>query len=89
MSPMSFPPTLVGPDMIGTTSACARTTDVLAGVGQEQLDNSTPCEKLSPRDLVAGGPVEGLFAPMVEIGSEATAFDRALALSGRDPGWRR
>ena len=40
-------------DMIDMTSACARTTDILAGVTDDQLANSTPCEKLSLRELVA------------------------------------
>lgn len=38
--------------------------------------------------FTAGGPVEGLFGPAVEIDSGATPFDRVLALSGRDPAWR-
>jgi hypothetical protein len=29
-----------------------------------------------------------LFGPVVEIADDASAFDRALALSGRDPGWQ-
>ena len=190
-------------DMIDMTSACARTTDVLAGVTDDQLDARTPCEKLTLRELVAhvgglgvafaaaarkdlgeltdtppgdggyqldddwrsqypgnlagladawrdpaawdgmtrvggvdlpgevcgmvgltevvvhgwdvavatgqdyevdddvaeavlahlasftaDGPVEGLFDAAVEIGSDATSFERALAFSGRNPGWR-
>ena len=186
------------------TSACARTTDVLAAVTDDQLDHTTPCERLSLRELVAhvgglglaftaaarkdlgeltavppgdsgyrldenwrgqypanlagladswrdpgawegqtrvggadlpgevcgsvalaevvihgwdvavatgqdyavaddvaeavlahiasfaaGGPVEGLFGPAIEVADGASALDRALALSGRDPGWRR
>ncbi|MEU0496925.1 TIGR03086 family metal-binding protein [Mycobacterium sp. NPDC006124] len=33
--------------------ACARTTDVLAGVTDDQLDGATPCEKLTLRQVVA------------------------------------
>jgi uncharacterized protein (TIGR03086 family) len=29
------------------------------------------------------------FADAIETGEAATAFDRALALSGRDPGWKK
>ena len=32
--------------------------------------------------------VPGLFGPAVPIADDAPAFDRALALSGRDPAWR-
>ena len=39
--------------------------------------------------FAAGGPVEGLFGPAVQIRDDAPAFERALALSGREPGWRR
>ena len=39
--------------MIDMTSACTRTADVLAGVSDDQLDGSTPCEKLTLRELIA------------------------------------
>ena len=39
--------------------------------------------------FTAAGPVEGLFGPAVDIGSGESEFDRALALSGRDPAWSR
>ncbi|KAA0100118.1 TIGR03086 family protein [Mycolicibacterium sp. P1-18] len=35
------------------SKACARTTDVLTGVTDDQLDARTPCEKLTVRELVA------------------------------------
>jgi uncharacterized protein (TIGR03086 family) len=38
--------------------------------------------------FAADGPVEGLFGPAVEISDDAPPFDRAIALSGRDPSWR-
>jgi uncharacterized protein (TIGR03086 family) len=40
-------------NMIDMTSACARTTDVLLAVRDDQLDGRTPCEKLTLRELVA------------------------------------
>jgi uncharacterized protein (TIGR03086 family) len=44
--------------MIDLTPACKRTGDVLMNVTDEQLNGSTPCEKMSLRDLV--GHVGGL-----------------------------
>ena len=39
--------------MIDLTPACIRTADVLMKVTDEQLNDPTPCEKLSLRDLAA------------------------------------
>lgn len=39
--------------MIDMTTACARTADVLGAVRDDQLDGTTPCEKLRVRELVA------------------------------------
>ena len=64
-------------DMIDMTSACARTTDVLLAVRDDQLDGRTPCERLTLRELVAHvgglgtaiGPVLGSFliTPLSEL----------------------
>jgi uncharacterized protein (TIGR03086 family) len=39
--------------MIDLTPACTRTGDVLMNVTDEQLNGSSPCERMSVRDLVA------------------------------------
>ena len=39
--------------MIDLTEACKRTSDVLANVNDEQLDDLTPCQGLHLRDVVA------------------------------------
>jgi uncharacterized protein (TIGR03086 family) len=44
--------------MTDLTAACQRTADLLTNVTDQQLDRSTPCEKLSLRDLV--GHIGGL-----------------------------
>jgi uncharacterized protein (TIGR03086 family) len=44
--------------MIDLTTACRRTTHVLANVTDEQLGGPTPCERLNVRDLI--GHVGGL-----------------------------
>jgi len=31
---------------------------------------------------------EGMFGPAVSVADDAPPFDRVVAMSGRDPGWR-
>jgi hypothetical protein len=52
--------------MIDLGPACNRISDVLMKVTDEQLDGSTPCERLSVRDLV--GHVGGLALAFTAAG---------------------
>ena len=64
--------------------------DVAQSTGQRYDVDDDVAEALLAHvaSFAAEGPVEGLFGPAVEISDEAPAFDRAIALSGRDPSWR-
>ncbi len=63
--------------------------DVARATGQPfECDSGTTQALLAHLSQVAAeGPVEGLFGPAVEVGDDAPALDRAIALSGRDPAW--
>ncbi|CAN5377634.1 TIGR03086 family metal-binding protein [soil metagenome] len=76
--------------MVGLTEVVIHGWDVAAAMGLAfDVDDDVAESLLSHMTtFTAGGPVEGLFGPAVDIADEASALDRALALSGRDPGWR-
>ncbi|GAA4755199.1 TIGR03086 family metal-binding protein [Modestobacter marinus] len=54
--------------------------DVPAGLGKAVLAAIEPLAEL--------GRDSGWYGPAVAVPTEAAAFDRALGLAGRDPGWR-
>lgn len=54
--------------------------DVPAGLGEAVLAAITPLAEL--------GRDSGWYGPAVPVPADARAFDRALGLAGRDPGWR-
>jgi uncharacterized protein (TIGR03086 family) len=64
--------------------------DVAVATGQHfEVDDDVADAVLAHlASFTADGPVEGLFDAAVEIGQDATPFERALAFSGRNPGWR-
>jgi uncharacterized protein (TIGR03086 family) len=76
--------------MVGLTEVVIHGWDVAVATGQDYAVDDEVAEAVLVHlaGFAADGPVEGLFGPAVEIASGASAFDRALALSGRDPGWR-
>jgi uncharacterized protein (TIGR03086 family) len=76
--------------MVGLTEVVIHGWDVAVATGQDYEVDDDVAEALLAHmvGFTAQGPVEGLFGPAVEIVDGACAFDRALALSGRDPQWR-
>jgi uncharacterized protein (TIGR03086 family) len=76
--------------LVGLTEVVVHGWDVAVATGQTlQVDDEVAgvlLEHLTA--FTAAGPVEGLFGPAVDVDAGATTLDRALALSGRDPGWR-
>jgi uncharacterized protein (TIGR03086 family) len=76
--------------LVALTEVTIHGWDVAVATGQDyQVDDGVAQAVLTHMAaFAADGPVEGLFGPAVEIADGAPAFDRALALSGRDPGWR-
>jgi uncharacterized protein (TIGR03086 family) len=76
--------------MVGLAEVVIHGWDVAVATGQDYGVDDEVAEALLAHmaGFTAGDPVEGLFGPVVEIADDASAFDRALALSGRDPGWQ-
>jgi uncharacterized protein (TIGR03086 family) len=76
--------------MVGLTEVVIHGWDVAVATGQTlEVDDDVAEALLSHMTaFTAGGPVEGLFGRAVDIADDAPVLDRALALSGRDPGWR-
>lgn len=76
--------------MVGLTEVVIHGWDVAVATGQHYEVDDAVAEAVLKHlaGFAADGPVEGLFGPAVEIDSGAPVFDQALALSGRDPGWR-
>ena len=76
--------------LVGLTEVVVHGWDVAVSTGQHYVVDDDVAEALLTHmtGFTAGGPVEGLFGAAVDIAPDATAFERTLALSGRDPGWR-
>ena len=76
--------------LIGLTEVVIHGWDVAVATGQDYEVDEEAARAVYDHlaAFAADGPVEGLFDGAVEISGDATTFERALALSGRDPGWR-
>jgi uncharacterized protein (TIGR03086 family) len=86
-----------GIDMPGDVTALVALTEVVIhgwdlarATGQSYDTEDATADAVLPHvsQIAAEGPVEGLFGPAVPIADDAPAFDRVIALSGREPGWR-
>lgn len=77
--------------LVALTEVVVHGWDVAVATGQAYVvDDDTAAVLLDHLSaFTAAGPVEGLFGPPVEVGDDAGDFERALALSGRDPAWSR
>jgi uncharacterized protein (TIGR03086 family) len=76
--------------MIALTEVVVHGWDLARSTGQSYDVSDDVAEAVLSHiaSFAADGPVEGLFGPAVAISDDAAPFDRAIALSGRDPGWR-
>jgi uncharacterized protein (TIGR03086 family) len=76
--------------MVALTEVVVHGWDVARSTGQAYDVDDDVAEAVLGHiaSFAADGPTEGMFGPAVAIADGAGAFDRAIALSGRDPGWR-
>jgi len=64
--------------------------DIAVATGQDYVvdDDEARAVLEYVESFAADGPVDGLFGPAVPVAADASTFDRALAVSGRDPRMR-
>lgn len=77
--------------LVALTEVVVHGWDVAIATGQAYaVDADTAAVLLEHLTaFTAAGPVEGLFGAPVTVADHAGDFERALALSGRDPAWGR
>jgi uncharacterized protein (TIGR03086 family) len=75
---------------VALTEVVVHGWDVARSTGQDYDVDDDVAEALLAHiaSFAAEGPVEGLFGPAVAVSDDARPFDRAIALSGRDPRWQ-
>lgn len=84
----AMPRALVG-DM-GFVEVMLHGWDLARATGQDVTYDDAAGERAREimEQIGANGRQHGVFGPQVEVPDDVEAFDRALALAGRDPGWR-
>lgn len=85
---VTMPATAIG--TVAMSELIMHSWDLARATGQEYAADPRTLEALI--EFLAQGPPEGtpgLHGPTVPTDSEATLLDQAVALSGRDPTWRR
>ena len=65
--------------------------DIARSTGQPyEVDDPTAGEVAATVRQFRGdnqGAIPGLFGPVIDVGADASAFERLLGLTGRDPNW--
>jgi uncharacterized protein (TIGR03086 family) len=76
--------------MIALTEVVVHGWDVAVATGQDYDVDSATLAAVLPHvhAIAAEGPTDGLFGPAVSVPDDASDLQRAIALSGRTPGWR-
>jgi uncharacterized protein (TIGR03086 family) len=84
---VDFPGEVAG--IVALTEVVIHGWDIARASGQSyQVDPAVSDAVLAHASQIAAeGPVEGLFGPAVSVGDDASALDRMVALTGRDPAW--
>jgi uncharacterized protein (TIGR03086 family) len=84
---IDFPAEVGG--IVALTEVVIHGWDVARATGQAYDSDPSSVQAILPsvEQTAAEGPVEGLFGPALPIADDAPAFDRVIALSGRDPAW--
>lgn len=73
--------------MIDLKPACHRLSELVAGIGDEQLDHSTPCEKYAVRDLIEHLDESARGFAAAAGGGDGTA--EPLVAGDLGDGWRQ
>lgn len=85
--PMELPAELVGAMVLG--EFLVHGWDLARGTGQdvEWPDDVVRATYDATAEIAPLGRQMGLFGPVVDVPADAPAFDRLLAVTGRDPAW--
>ncbi|WP_327296005.1 MULTISPECIES: TIGR03086 family metal-binding protein [unclassified Streptomyces] len=86
---MNLPARTVGHMVLGDLTVHA--WDLARATGQDFVPEPAVVDELSPAlaDMAPMARAGGVFGEPVQVAAGASAFDRVLALTGRDPHWSR